>query len=152
MTLVPRTTDHPIEAPPTSPAAPVGSDPLLQLQYEPQPPSGPHAFHYIRHPKELALRGIPVMCTACRARRDWLLINQGRNTWVFCRCGTAWHEPEITRAAFQALTRLPDTATYASVEQALAAMGFDGSFAGIYLEQQAELHRMQHLAMVGATG
>jgi hypothetical protein len=134
MTLVLRTTDHPTEAPPAPPATPVGSDPLLQLRYENRDGSGPHALRYIRHPQEIALRGIPVMCPACRARRDWLLMNEGRNTWVFCRCGTEWHEPEITRAAFEALTRLPDTTAYTSVEQALAAMGFDGGFAGIYLE------------------
>lgn len=131
---MPRTTDHHVEAPHALPAAPAGSDPLLQLQYETQPPSGPSAFRYIRHPRELALRGIPVMCPACRARRDWLLINQGRNVWVHCRCNNEWHEPEITRPAFEALTRLPDTTTYASVEHGLAAMGFDGSFAGTYLE------------------
>jgi hypothetical protein len=134
MTLVLRTNDHRAEAPPAPPAAPAGSDPLLQLQHELQAPSGPRAYRYIRHPQELALRGIPVMCTACRARRDWLLINQGRNTWVHCRCNNEWHEPEITRAAFEALTHLPDTTTYASVEEGVAAMGFDGSFAGIYLE------------------
>jgi len=134
MTLVLRTTDHPAEAPAARSAAAASSDPLLQLQYEPQPPSGPHAVHYIRHPKELALRGLPVMCSACRARRDWLLINQGRNVWIHCRCNNEWHEPEITRADFQALTRLPDTTTYASVAEGVAAMGFDGGFAGIYLE------------------
>ena len=39
--------------------------------------------------------GIPVMCTACRARRDWLLINHGRNVWIVCRCSNQWLEPEI---------------------------------------------------------
>lgn len=134
MTLVLRTTDHPTEVPTAPPAAPADSDPLLQLRYETCDASGPSALRYLRHPQGVALRGIPVMCTACRARRDWLLMNEGRNTWVFCRCGTEWHEPEITRAAFEALTCLPDTTAYATVEQALAAMGFDGSFAGIYLE------------------
>jgi hypothetical protein len=134
MTLVLRTTDHLREAPPTPPAAPASSDPMLQLRYEPPDASGPSALRYLRHPPELALLGIPVRCPACQARRDWLLMNQGRNTWIFCRCGSEWHEPEITRAAFEALAHLPDTTVYATVEQALTAMGFDGSLAGIYLE------------------
>ena len=35
------------------------------------------------------------MRTACRARRDWLLINHGRNVWIVCRCSNQWLEPEI---------------------------------------------------------
>jgi hypothetical protein len=134
MTLVLRTNDHITEAPADPSAAPAGSDPLLQLQHELKAPSGPRAYRYIRHPRKLVLRGIPVRCSACRALRDWLLINQGRITWVHCRCNNEWHEPEITRAAFEALAHLPDTTTYASVEEGVAAMGFDGSFAGTYLE------------------
>jgi hypothetical protein len=134
MTLVPTRTEHPAEALLAPPAAFAVGDPLLQLGYEHQAASGPRALRYLRYPQQLALRGIPVMCSACGARRDWLLMNQGRNTWIFCRCATHWHEPEITRAAFDALTCLPDTTTYATVEQALTAMGFDGSFTGIYLE------------------
>jgi hypothetical protein len=53
---------------------------------------------------------------------------------VYCRCGTRRLEPEITRAAFEALVGLPDTVVYSTVAAALAAMGFDGSFAGMYLE------------------
>lgn len=78
--------------------------------------------------------GIPVMCSACRARRDWLLINHGRNVWVRCRCGNQWLEPEISRADFDALVGGPHGTTYPSVEAGLAALGFDGVFAGIYLE------------------
>ncbi|NHI05766.1 hypothetical protein STPH2_1129 [Streptomyces sp. KO7888] len=74
------------------------------------------------------------MCSACRARRDWLLINHGRNVWVRCRCGNQWLEPEISRADFDALVGGPQGTTYPSVEAGLAALGFDGAFAGIYLE------------------
>ncbi|WP_239481761.1 hypothetical protein [Streptomyces sp. CS014] len=72
-------------------------------------------------------------CTACRARRDWLLINHGRNVWVCCRCSNQWLEPEIGRADFDALIAIPDGTIYPSVEQGLAALGFDGAFAGMYL-------------------
>jgi hypothetical protein len=91
-------------------------------------------LRYLRHPQALALRGMPVICRSCDARRDWLMMNQGRDTWVYCRCGTHWLEPEITRAAFEALDRLPDTIGYPTIAEALAAMGFDGSFSGTYLE------------------
>ncbi|MCX4773750.1 hypothetical protein [Streptomyces sp. NBC_01285] len=81
-----RTTDHPAEPAPVLTVLPAGTDPLLQLEYETQTPSGPGATRCLSHPRELAHRGIPVMCTACGARRDWLLINRGRNVWVCCRC------------------------------------------------------------------
>ncbi|MEK2477786.1 hypothetical protein [Streptomyces noursei] len=129
-----RTTDRPAEPKPALPALPVGTDPLLQLEFETQPPSGPGVTRCLNYPRELALRGIPVMCTACHARRDWLLINHGRNVWVVCRCSNQWLEPEVSRADFDALIATPDGTTYPSVEQGLAALGFDGAFAGTYLE------------------
>ncbi|MFD7093077.1 hypothetical protein [Streptomyces sp. NPDC059883] len=132
MTLVLRTTDHPAEPTPVLPVLPASTDPLLQLEYETQPPSGLGATRCLSHPRELVLREIPVMCTDCRARRDWLLINHGRNVWVCCRCSNQWLEPEISRADFDALIALPGA--YLSVEQGLIALGFDGVFAGIYLE------------------
>ncbi|MFF5336916.1 hypothetical protein [Streptomyces sp. NPDC013181] len=116
----------------TNPAA--GTDPLLQLTDAPILPTGPSATRHLTHPQDLALRGIPVMCSACCARRDWLLINHGRNVWVICRCGNQWLEPEITRADFDALIFFPDGTVYPSIDQALAALGFDGTFAGAYLD------------------
>lgn len=129
-----RTTDHHVAPTPVLPAVLAGSDPLLQLQFETKPPSGPGATRCLSHPSQLSLRGIPVMCSACRARRDWLLINHGRNVWVRCRCSNQWLEPEISRADFDSMIAVPDGTTYASVEQGLAALGFDGAFAGTYLE------------------
>lgn len=129
-----RTTDHHVEPTRVLPAAPAGSDPLLQLQYETLPPNGPGATRCLSHPPKLSLRGIPVMCSTCRARRDWLLINHGRNVWVRCRCSNQWLEPEISRADFDAMIAIPDGTTYPSVEQGLAALGFDGAFAGTYLD------------------
>jgi hypothetical protein len=133
---MPTTTDgHPRATPETPPADTEGSVPLPDLRHDPRPAdSGPRALRYLRHPQALALRGMPVFCRTCNARRDWLLMNQGRDTWIYCRCGARRHESEITRAAFEDLAGLPDTIVYPTVAAALAAMGFDGTFAGMYLE------------------
>lgn len=133
MTRVLRTTDRTTEPAPALPVLPTDTDPLLRLQYETQQADGPGATCCVSHPHELALGGIPVMCTDCRARRDWLLINHGRNVWIRCRCGNQWIEPEISRADFDALVGGPGGTTYPSVEEGLVALGFDGVFAGIYL-------------------
>ncbi|MER5613924.1 hypothetical protein [Streptomyces sp. NPDC002215] len=125
MTLVLRTTDSPAEPATAQPADRAGTDPLPRLQYETQPPSGPGVTRCLNHPRELNLRGIPVRCSACRARRD---------VWVVCRCSNQWLEPEICRADFDALIGIPDGTVYPSVEQGLAALGFDGAFTGTYLE------------------
>lgn len=129
-----RTTERPVEPTPVLPVIPASANPLLQLEYETQQPSGPGATRCLKHPRELALRGIPVMCTACRARRDWLLINHGRHVWIVCRCSNQWLEPELSRADFDALVAIPGGTTYPSVEQIIAVLGFDGAFAGTYLD------------------
>ncbi|MFF2728798.1 hypothetical protein ACFVS9_12970 [Streptomyces sp. NPDC058008] len=134
MTLVLRTTTRTTEPAPALPVLPTGTDPLLQLQAETRSADGPGAIRCVGHSRELALGGIPVMCPACSARRDWLLINHGRNVWVRCRCGNQWLEPESSRADFDALVGGPNGTTYPSVEEGLAALGFDGVFAGTYLE------------------
>ncbi|OSP41626.1 hypothetical protein B7767_20180 [Streptomyces sp. 13-12-16] len=134
MTLVLRSTDRTTEPAPALPVLPTDTDPLLQLQYETRPTDGPGAIRCVGHSRELALGGIPVMCSACQARRDWLLISHGRNVWIRCRCGDQWLEPEISRADFDALIGGPNGTTYPSVEAGLVALGFDGVFAGIYLE------------------
>ncbi|MFI7565964.1 hypothetical protein ACIBVM_29490 [[Kitasatospora] papulosa] len=135
MKLVLRTTHRPTEpTTPGQPTPPTGTDPLLQHEYETQPPTGPGVTRCLNHPRELALRGIPAMCTACNARRDWLLINHGRNVWIVCRCSNQWLEPEISRADFDALIDIPDGITYPTIEQGLAALGFDGAFTGTYLD------------------
>ncbi|WP_236062115.1 hypothetical protein [Actinacidiphila acididurans] len=74
-----------------------------------------------------------MMCSACDARRDWLLINRGRDVWVRCRCGHQWLEPEIRRADYDAMIATPESITYPTIEQAMLALGFDGSFASVYL-------------------
>ncbi|MEU2894220.1 hypothetical protein EQK42_07150 [Streptomyces albidoflavus] len=134
MTLVLRTTDHTTTPTLAPPSLPTGTDPLLQLRYETQAIDGPGATRCVSHPHELALAGMPVTCSNCRARRDWLLINHGRNVWVRCRCGNQWLEPEIARADFDALVASPYGRTYPSFEEGLIALGFDGVFAGAYLD------------------
>ncbi|MDQ8708247.1 hypothetical protein RCO28_38180 [Streptomyces sp. LHD-70] len=131
MTLVLRTTDRTTRL---APVLPAGTDPLLQLAHETQPANGPGATRCLSHPHELPFGGIPATCSACRARRDWLLINHGRNVWIRCRCSNQWLEPEISRADFDALIDSPDVTNYPSVEQCLVALGFDGAFSGMYLK------------------
>lgn len=115
-------------------SAPVETRLFLQPHVEPQVPDGPDAVRCLSHPHELHLRGMPLICRACKARRDWLLINQGRHVWVCCRCSNQWLEPEISRADFDALIAIPDVTTYPTVQQCLTALGFDGALAGTYLE------------------
>lgn len=109
------------------------SAPASQVRPVPAQSTDPWCLRGLKHPQELALRGIPVMCPACGARRDWLLINQGRHVWIRCRCSHEWLEPEITRTDYDAMVCAPDGATYASVAEGLLALGYDGSFAGSYL-------------------
>ena len=131
--LVPETTDH-REAPASDlTASPAATNPLPRLTYAPEPTSAPNTVRGLNHPHELVLRGIPVMCSACGARRDWLLINQGRHVWISCRCSHQWLEPEISRADYEAMVAVPGGTSYPSVKQGLSALGFDGSFAGTYL-------------------
>ncbi|MFB7270964.1 hypothetical protein [Streptomyces sp. NPDC056244] len=78
-------------------------------------------------------RGRRARCSTRRARRDWLLINQGRRVWIRCRWSNQWLEPEIIRADFDAMIATPDRAIYPSVEQGLIALGLDAVFTGSYL-------------------
>ncbi|MFB7470558.1 hypothetical protein [Kitasatospora sp. NPDC056184] len=131
---MPRTTQQPTTTPTETLTQPTASDPLLQPEYETAPPSGPDAVRGAQCPPELVLRGMPVICSACRARRDWLLINHRRNVWVRCRCGNEWLEPELTRWDFDELLTDPSWTYYPTVEQGRSALGVDGTFAGLCLE------------------
>ncbi|WP_329571214.1 hypothetical protein [Kitasatospora sp. NBC_01266] len=132
---MPRTAEKPTATPAAQIApAPAGSDPLLQLQYETQLPGGPGAVRCAQCPHELVLQGMPVICSACRARRDWLLINYGRWVWIRCRCANEWLEPEVTRKDFDDMLVGPSWTYYPTLDEARIALGFDGIFAGLYLE------------------
>lgn len=128
-----RTTDHRPQSSAPVPAATTGSNLLLQLELQTRPPTSSGAARCLNHPHELALGGIPVTCSTCRARRDWLLINKGRHVYVRCRCGNQWPEPEITRVDFDAMLDNPHWTNYTTTDEGLTALGFDGSFAGTYL-------------------
>ncbi|MFI0722089.1 hypothetical protein [Streptomyces sp. NPDC021224] len=124
---MPSTTSYPAEpvlAPPST---------LPAAKRQPEAPTDPLAVRGLSHPRELTLRGIPVMCSACGARRDWLLINQARDVWIRCRCAHQWLEPEITRADYEALISVPAGTSYPTTKVAMLALGFDGSFYGAYL-------------------
>ncbi|WP_199827626.1 hypothetical protein [Streptomyces specialis] len=114
-------------------AEPTKPKPQPRPEHSAERPGGPNAARCVRHPEELALRGIPVLCPSCLAHRDWLLINQGRHIWIRCRCGAQWLEPEITRADFDAMLDAPEWAVYPSIQSAMTALGFDSVFCGAYL-------------------
>ncbi|WP_050373166.1 hypothetical protein [Streptomyces acidiscabies] len=48
------------------------------------------------------------------AVRDWGFINQGRNVWG--RCGHTWHEPEMIRADYDAVSIPGSSSTFPTVE------------------------------------
>lgn len=95
-------------------------------------PGGPAQGRVAHHPGPYALRGMPVWCTECGARRDWAFLNKGRDVWVVCRCGNVWLEPEMGRSDIDALGK-PGSESWASAREALTALGFDGAFRGMYL-------------------
>nr|WP_258052502.1 hypothetical protein [Streptomyces sp. Ru73] len=118
----PRTT-----APETSP----GDDPLLRLQQateEDRP-----RIRFTTHPDPITITGITVMCPACGARRDWMVIGDvpGR-VFLRCRCAHQWHEPELTRADFDAMIGAPGQ-KYPSLDVGARDTGHDGTLAGSYL-------------------
>lgn len=46
----------------------------------------------------------------------------------------AMARPEVTRTDFDDLIAIPNDTVYPTLGQGLAALGFDGSFAGMYLD------------------
>ncbi|MDF3291902.1 hypothetical protein [Streptomyces silvisoli] len=119
----PKTTDQP--------TAPL-DDPLLRLQEELQEPDTPGYSRSVLHPHELTITGIIVMCPACGARRDWLIICDGSRVSIRCRCAHQWAEPEISHADFDAMISGPGT-NYTNFTAAVRATGYDGTLAGTYL-------------------
>lgn len=132
---MPRTSPRqqaPVELSSPAPALP-GEHVAASEQPRPAGSAGPHRTRVVAHPESYALQGMPVWCTVCGARRDWAFINHGRHVWVRCRCGHEWHEPELTRADFDALVLPGAGVEYANVDEMLAKLGFDGIFRGMYL-------------------
>ncbi|QDY78171.1 hypothetical protein [Streptomyces qinzhouensis] len=133
----PRTTTQPAPAPePLAPVPAAGDDPLRRLQQEIHPDGVRVRIRSVDHPEELFITGLVVICPNCGARRDWMVICDGNQISIRCRCAHQWHEPELTRADFEAMTGGNTTGpVYPSLEDAARATGFDGAFTGMYLNE-----------------
>ncbi|WP_406133216.1 hypothetical protein [Streptomyces zaomyceticus] len=107
-------------------------DPLLRLQKEMRLGDGIIRLRATTHPEEIRIGGIPVMCPACGARRDWMVICDRSEISIRCRCAHQWVEPELTRTDYEALIDVGGQ-DYPSLEAAAQAVGYDGTLAGTYL-------------------
>ncbi|MET7300197.1 hypothetical protein [Embleya sp. NPDC005575] len=85
------------------------------------------------YPDELRVTGIPVRCRACGAGRDWLLVHHRGHTFIRCRCAHQWHEPDLDADDFETLAAGPPDRYWATYDEALVSLGFDGTFAGSHL-------------------
>ncbi|MDT0347773.1 hypothetical protein [Streptomyces litchfieldiae] len=86
------------------------------------------------YPFELPLDGGLLVCGACGAERDWLLILQLRTETVSvrCRCTNEWREPRIPAGWYrQHCGELEQVDPHPEVTN--RALGFDGTFASTYL-------------------
>lgn len=110
-----------------------GDDPLLRLQQETE--DDHPRIRFTAHPGPLTITGITVMCPACGARRDWMVICDvpGR-IFLRCRCAHQWHEPGLTRPDFDAMIDAPDR-KYPSLEAAARHTGHDGTLTGAYFAE-----------------
>lgn len=110
-----------------------GEEPLLRLQQE-LDPADDVELRCTTHAEPLAITGIPVMCPACGARRDWMVICYRAQVSIRCRCAHQWHEPELTRHDFELMIATGGT-DYPNLEAAAQAIGYDGTLAGTYLSE-----------------
>jgi hypothetical protein len=106
-------------------------DPLLRLQQESHPYGDNVDLRATTHPEEIAITGIPVMCPKCGARRDWMVICDGNEISIRCRCAHQWVERELTRADYEAMIDVGGQ-DYPSLEAAARAAGYDGTLTGVY--------------------
>lgn len=114
-----------------------GEDPLLRLQGEAESDRPCIRFTTRRDP--ITITGITVMCPACGARRDWMVICDvpGR-VFIRCRCAHQWYEPELTRADFNAMVGEGISTDYPTLEAAARDTGHDGTLAGAYLPDELD--------------
>ncbi|MFF9072762.1 hypothetical protein ACF1A9_10685 [Streptomyces sp. NPDC014872] len=110
------------------------NDPLLRLQKETRLGDGIIRLRATTHPEEIRIGGILVMCPACGARRDWMVICDRSEISIRCRCAHQWVEPELTRADYEAMIDVGGQ-DYPSLEAAAEAVGYDGVLAGTYLSE-----------------
>ncbi|MFF2025049.1 hypothetical protein ACFVW2_24985 [Streptomyces sp. NPDC058171] len=133
----PRTTTQPEPAaePTPAPVPASGDDPILQLHQE-YGIDGPRIrMRSTNHPEELFITGLVLICPNCAARRDWMIICDGNRIDIRCRCAHQWHEPELSRADFEAMIDVVPGPVYPSLEDAARATGYDGTFTGMYLNE-----------------
>lgn len=112
----------------------VADDPLLRLRKETRLSDGTIRLRATTHPEEIRIGGILVMCPACGARRDWMIICDRSEISIRCRCAHQWVEPELTRADYDAMIDVGGQ-DYPSLEAAAQAVGYDGTLAGTYLSE-----------------
>ncbi|MFC1400819.1 MULTISPECIES: hypothetical protein [Streptacidiphilus] len=109
----PHIPDYPIELPPLLP--------------------GQVLARTIPHGGELRPRGFLITCAYCDATRDWLIVEVLSKVYIRCRCTHEWLEPDLDLDAFNDLfgevIRVWD-----SFPEVVAGLGFDGTFAGTYLD------------------
>lgn len=107
-------------------------DPLLRLQ-EASEPDDSIRTQTPTHSDPITITGITVMCPNCAARRDWMVICDRRNQiFLRCRCAHEWHEPELNRADFEAMTG-EGGQKYPSLDADIRDAGYDGTLASTYL-------------------
>ena len=110
-----------------------GDDPLWRLQEKKQLGDDSIGLRATTHPEEIVITGIPVMCSQCGARRDWLVICDRNEVSIRCRCTHQWVERELTRADYEAMIDVGGR-DFPSFEAAAQAAGYDGTLAGAYLD------------------
>ncbi|MEY9938590.1 hypothetical protein [Streptacidiphilus sp. MAP5-3] len=130
----------------TNPATAHDSDPTFHPALPPAPdfhiPDLPFALNEI-DPDRPVIRTVPhaellksdgdlVMCAACAAQRDWLLLNVGDQVFIRCRCAHEWPESRLTRADFDELFSHVER-VYPDFETAMRGMAFDGLLRGVYI-------------------
>ncbi|MFB7908417.1 hypothetical protein ACFVZ3_39095 [Kitasatospora purpeofusca] len=86
----------------------------------------------VPHHDELNPRGTVITCGECKAARDWLLLNVRAHVFVRCRCGHEWLEGDLTVAYFEQHFSEPE-AGWDDFETAMVSVGYDGAWAGMYL-------------------
>ncbi|WP_344576626.1 hypothetical protein [Streptomyces lunalinharesii] len=100
-----------------------------------QPNDGNYDLRATTHPEEIIITGITVMCPQCGARRDWMVICDGNEISLRCRCSHQWVERELTRADYLSMIGEGIVQDHPSLESAARAEGFDGTLAGTYLTE-----------------
>ncbi|MCM1967998.1 hypothetical protein [Streptomyces sp. G1] len=115
----------------THPHSALAGDPVLRLQSEMQRPGEVH-LQATTHPEEISITGIPVRCARCGARRDWMIICDRNRVSIRCRCSHQWVERELNRVDFDSMIDAGGQ-NYPDLAAAAAAIGYDGTLAGTYL-------------------